>query len=179
MRYAWYLTAIALFLASTSCGDDGGPDLHGPLTFAGTLDGVAWRPDTSIAIVSGSTCDTTTVISAVRQVTESEEEAVTLILQRFPAAGQATLADTSTAAFATFSVSQVSAGVITSTVTYWTRSLNPGWLTIAGATRTDSLVTGTFAFDAVTMPDTAPHRRLTGRFRVRYSFQPVYTVPGC
>ena len=140
---------------------------------------LTWRPDTALSIIYTSSCDTTSLIGATRRVSDHEQEGVTLFLQAFPAAGRLALADTSTVAFAAFTVSQVSGGFVTSTVSYWTRPGNPGLLTIAGATPTDSLVSGTFAFEAATIPDTLPHRHLSGQFRVKYTVQPVYTVPGC
>jgi hypothetical protein len=179
MRQTWQLTTATLLLGLIGCGDGGGPNLHGPTTFTVTLDGAGWLPDTAVTLVYGSTCDTTAFISAVREVSDQEVEEVILIVHGFSATGQLALSDTSTPASAAFSVSQISGGFPTSTVTYWSRPETPGELTIVGATRDDSLITGRFAFEAAAIPDSGVHRRLTGHFRVRYSFQPVYTVPGC
>lgn len=148
-------------------------------TFTVTLDGASWLPDTAVTIVYGSTCDTTAFISAVREISDREIEEVILIVHGFPAAGQVALSDTSTPASAAFSVSQISAGFPTSTVSYWTGPSTPGLLTIVGATRDDSLITGHLAFEAASIPDSGVHRRLAGQLRVRYSFQPAYSVPGC
>jgi hypothetical protein len=179
MRDIRRVGVAALLFASTSCGDAGGPALHGPPSFAVTLDGAGWVPDTAVTIAYASLCDTTVFISAVRNVSDQEVEEVLLIVHRFPAAGQLALSDTSTLASAAFSESQMSGSFPVSTVTYWTRPAAPGLLTIVGATRDDSLITGRFAFQAATIPDAGIHRQLTGQFRVRYTLQPVYTVPGC
>lgn len=179
MRQTWPFATVALLFGSLSCGDSGGPNLHGPTTFTVALDGARWFPDTAVSFVYGSECDTTALISATREISDQEVEEVTLILHDFPNAAQVALSDTSTPASGLFIVSQLSGGFPISTVSYWTRPETPGLLRIVGATRDDSLITGRFAFEAATIPDTGVHRYLTGQFRVRYSFQTIYTIPGC
>lgn len=179
MRQTWQLATVTLLFGSLGCGDSGGPELHGPTTFTVTLDGARWRPDTAVSFVYGSECDTSGIISAVREISDQEAEDVTLIFKRFPSAGQMALSDSSAAASAVFSMTQFSGGFPVSIVSYWTRPETPGVLTIDGATRDDSLITGRFAFEGATIPDTGAHRHLSGEFRVRYSFQAIYTVPGC
>jgi len=179
MRQTAYLTIAAFLFGSLACGEAGGPDLHGPPFFSVTLDGARWLPDTALSIVYASPCDTIAFISAVREVSSQESEEVIVILRAFPTAGQLTLSDTSTTAAAAFTVSRMSGGFLTPTVSYWTGPATPGLLTVLGTTRDDSLISGRFAFEAATVPDSGVHRRLTGQFRVRYSVEPVYTVPGC
>jgi len=58
---------------------------------------------------------------------------------------------------------------------YWTQPQGSGTLTVTGLTQDDSLVTGRFSFEAATIPDSVPHRRVSGSFRLRYQFQPVFT----
>jgi hypothetical protein len=77
-----------------------------------------------------------------------------------------------------FTITHLNApGLPPPTETYLSGPLFPGTLRITDVSQTDSMVAGTFAFQAAMIPDTTPHRALSGRFRVRYSFQQVY-LPG-
>jgi hypothetical protein len=67
-------------------------------------------------------------------------------------------------------------GSLPTTQSYWSTPAAPGRLTVYGLTTTDSLITGSFAFKAVAIPDTAPPYILSGQFRVRYTFQQFYVV---
>jgi hypothetical protein len=143
--------------------------------FAGTLDGASWIADTAVSIASGSSADTTLVISGVRRVSAQEEQQITLVLRGLGPPGQYQLADTAGQAVAAFTVSQTAGGTLVSTVVYWSEARNPGSLSITEVDRTDSVVTGRFAFEAAMAPESAPHRHVSGHFRIRFVFQSVYT----
>ena len=78
---------------------------------------------------------------------------------------------------AAFTVSQISGGVLVFSIVYRTHASPAGSLTIISIDRADSTVAGRFAFEAALTPDTAPHRHVSGTFRLRLGFVPVYTIP--
>ncbi len=158
------------------CGDtsDPGPGTEGPPFFSAQLDGAAWIPDTMIALAAGSPNDTSLNVTAALSLGDSAEQEVTIAVGGFHGTGTYPLAGISTPGVGAFSHMQVDSGVITGTLVFLTDSLLTGSLSISGFDRTDSIVAGRFAFEAATSPDTAGHRRLSGRFRIRYHFQPVF-----
>lgn len=174
MGHTWLATLGILALMSAGCSDSGGPDLSGPAFFTGTLDGVSWVGDTTVAILSGGS---TLSITGARLVSATEEQDITLSLQGF-GPGIYMLADQSGPAVAALTVMHVDNHILTSMSTYLSSSQHPGELRITGISTSDSVVTGSFAFEAAAQPDTAPHHHISGGFRVRYRTQVVYP-PGC
>ena len=162
--------------ASLACGDGGGPD-NTDLHFSGTVDNAPWVEDTAVAIAFGALTDTTLSLTAVRTVSSAEEQGITLSVHGFTGKGQVPLADTNSIAVAAFTVSQISGGVLVSSIVYRTHASPAGSLTITSIDRADSTVAGRFAFEAALTPDTAPHRHVSGTFRLRLGFVPVYTIP--
>ncbi len=163
---------LGLFLLG-ACGDSGGPGAGGA-SFGATLDGLGWQPDTSLALIIGSATDTTLVIVAGRVVSPLEEQDVTLHLEGFRETGTSALGDTGTASSALFSRLLLSGGQVTGSQVYLTGQ-PAGVRQVTGFDRTDSVITGSFSFEAATTPDTAVYRRLMGQFRLRWTFQQVFT----
>jgi hypothetical protein len=141
-----------------------------------TLDGVPWVPDTGAAILFGSQCDSTLVLGASRQITPEDAEDITLVVYQFRGATSVSLRDTATVAYGAFSLTHWPDGQLPTSESYWTWSQRPGTLTIQRVTRTDNIVSGSFAFEGALSPSYLSQRRVTGQFRVRYVFQPVYVV---
>jgi len=175
MRHPRLLALIACLTVSTACGDSSGPSDHGLPFFSATVGLTSWRPDTAIAWLYGSDSDTMLVIGAGRSVSISQIETITLFVHHFGAPGRFALADTTSAAFGGFSVYDLSGPLFDPVFQYWTQSPGSGTLTVTGLTQNDSLVTGRFSFEAATIPDSVPHRRVSGQFRLRYQFQQVFT----
>lgn len=175
MTHTWLVAALALAVV-LGCSDssDPGPSTEGPPFFSAKLDGAAWLPDTMIAVEVGAPTDTSLNVTAVLQLGDSAEQEVTLAVGGFHGSGTYPLAGLSTPGVGAFSISQVDSGFITSTLIFLTDSLRNGSLTISGFDRSDSVVAGRFSFEAAASPDTAGQRRLSGRFRIRYRFQPVF-----
>lgn len=175
LRPSDLLTALGLALAA-ACGDSAGPGNPGALEFTATLDGVVWTADTATAIAFASPTDTTLSIAGVRRVSANEAHEVTLVLRSLGPVGHYPLGDSTSHAIAAFGVSQISGGMVTSSIVYWSGMQVPGSLSITTLSRTDSTVSGSFTFEAATKPDTAQHRRLSGHFRIRYSLVQVYPL---
>ena len=173
MRPCFAHYAIAL-LVILGCGDQG-PG-HSESRFSVTLDGLPWVPDSAVAILYGSQCDTTLHLGAGRSTSPQDGEAVTMVLHHFSGAASVSLGDTSTAAYGAFVLTHYPVGGLPVNDPYWTWSRRPGTLTIQGLTGTDSVMFGSFAFEAASTPSGLSQRRLTGQFRVRYEFQPVFVV---
>lgn len=169
-------TGLLLFPLLAACGDSAGPDPHGPETFTATVNGSAWRSDTAVAILFGSICDTSLFLSAVRRSAADSTEEFFLSLDSFRGTTSAPLADTSTRAWAGFSLTHDTTGVPPTSLIYWSNPASPGLLRVTGVTVDDSLVSGDFAFQGATIPDTTAHRNVSGHFRVRYIFQQVFVV---
>lgn len=169
------LRTAAVLLTILGCRDQGPPG-NEPTRFSATLDRAPWVPDTAGAILFGSQCDTTLVVSATRQVTPEDSEEITLVLYQFRGATSVSLRDTATAAYGSFSLTHWPEGQLPTTQSYFTWSDHPGTLTIQGATRSDSVVFGSFAFEGAQSPADLTQRRVTGQFRVHYLFQQVYVV---
>jgi hypothetical protein len=143
-----------------------------------TLDGLSWVPETATAILYGSQCDTTLHLGAARATSPQDEEAVTMVLHHFSGAVSVSLGDTATAAFGAFVLTHYPVGGLPVNDPYWTWTRRPGTLTIQGATSTDSIMFGSFTFEAAPTPSGLSPHRIAGQFRIRYEFQPVFVV-GC
>jgi hypothetical protein len=175
MRHSRLLALTAGFLVVAACGDSNGPSANGAPYFSATVDLTGWSADTAIAWLYGSDSDTTLVIGAGRTASISQLETITLFVHHFGSPGQFALADTTSPAFGGFSVFDLSGPLFDPVFQYWTQPQGSGTLTVTGLTQDDSLVTGRFSFEAATIPDSVPHRRVSGSFRLRYQFQPVFT----
>jgi hypothetical protein len=167
---------LALLAQPIACGDGGGPSLNGAPTFTVVMNGAPWTPDTAVGILYGSICDTTLLVMAVRRVSPQDVEEVYLDMRHFRGPGSSTLSDTATGVFGAYFRTHTVPGSLPVTQSHWSMLTAPGRLTIHGITTSDSLITGSFAFEAAAIPDTAVHRMLGGYFRVRYTMQPVYVV---
>jgi hypothetical protein len=175
LRLASSWALLPLLGGQAACGDGNGPDLHGAAYFTASVNGAVWQPDTVVALLWGSPCDTTLLVSGVRSAGSHGEE-ITVDVRLFHGPTTVTLADTSTGAFGVFSTYPLP--VSQAIQSFWTTSAATGQLRITGLTTDDSLISGSFSFSAQTIPDTAPHRTIVAQFRTRYTFQPVFTV-GC
>ncbi len=167
------LLGLAFTLA---CGDDTGPGHHA-LSFTAQVDGLSWPSDTAIAIAFGAPTDTTLAVTAVRTVSAAEEQQISFSVHGFSGTGSDSLGDSTFAGIGAFAISQVSGGVITGTKIYRTIASAPGTLTITRVSRSDSTVSGSFAFETALTPDTAPHRQVAGSFTLRLGFVQVFPVP--
>ena len=170
-----YPRLIVLSACLAACGDAHGPSAHRSPFFSATVDLTSWRPDTAIAWLYGSDSDTTLVIGAGRTISVSETESITRFVHHFGSPGQFTLADTSSPAFGAFTVSSLTGPLWQPILQFWTHAQGSGTATVTGLTEDDSLVTGRFSFEAATIPDSVPHRQVSGQFRLRYQFQQVFT----
>jgi Family of unknown function (DUF6252) len=168
--------AAPLFALSLACGDGGGPNTTA-LIFDARLDNQPWPADTAVAFAFGAPTDTTLSVAGGRILSPTEEQEISLSLHGFTGTGQVALGDSTAPGIAAFSISQTSGGVVLSTQVYRSLAASPGYIHITSINRQDSIVAGTFAFEAALKPDTAPHRSLSGSFRLRLGFVPVYVVP--
>ncbi len=171
MRAEWRTILLAV-VAGSGC-DSGGPGDTAGFDFAATVDGTQWVADTGIAQASASPTDTIITITAARRVSPTEEQEITLSLQSM-GSGQFPLGDIASPAVGAFAIFQVSGDSVTGVASYLTRSTTSGTLTISSLRRSDSLIAGSFAFESSLLPDTVPHRQVTGHFRVRYTMQTVF-----
>jgi hypothetical protein len=128
-----------------------------------------------VGIAYASPTDTTLILSGVRQLLDGDEHSITIVLHGFGAEGRRALADSASPAFAAYAISEFDGVSLVPSVTYWTTAAAPGILTLRSLQRDDSLVAGTFAFEA-RAPGVAS-RRIAGEFHVKYYVQPVYTLP--
>lgn len=154
--------------------DSGGPDGGSNFTLNATLDGKPWFADTMVAITFAAPADTSIIISAARRASPTEEQQITVAVQGFGRLGQYALIDT-VPGIGAFSSVHINGNVVTGDPVTWRSDRGkPGILNITSISRSDSLVSGSFAFEASTHPDTTVHRHVSGTFRVRYSMQTVF-----
>lgn len=170
LRFSTLVMVSGLCLA---CSDGSGPS-QTLLQLRAAVDNVPWAVDTAGAFAFGAPTDTTLAITAVRTVSAAEEQQISFSVHGFTGQGQFTLADPGSEGVGAFSVSRIAGGVVQSTTVYLTHASPAGTVTITHLDRTDSTVAGTFAFEAALTPDTAPHRHVTGSFRLRLAFVPVF-----
>jgi len=162
------LATLGLF-ALAACFDVG-PDA-GSASIVVTLDGVTWPTDTATERSCVSPSDTVAEISAGLDKSGRERiliEGVSLSVRGFPAVGQYSLGSPLSGNFGTFYREDDSTWL-----PWYTRGESPGILTISEVDSQDSTITGTFSFEAVTIPDTTPHHHLVGTFHVRTFAMPV------
>jgi hypothetical protein len=169
MRYLRLVALTGGLLALTRCGNPESPAVPAIAAspfFNATIDGTSWVPDTAWGLVLAGSSGAAVIITASRLVSAQEGQDIFMGFPGFPAAGQFPLADLFSPAFAYFSVYRVNGVVRDRPLLYMSGSAQPGLLSITAIT--DSLMTGTFTFEGATIPDSTPHRVLTGQFRVRY-----------
>jgi hypothetical protein len=116
-------------------------------------------------------------VTAVRSVSAAEEQQISFSLHGFSGSGQATLGDSTAVGIGSFAISQINGGMVVATTVYRTIAAIPGAVTISRLNRSDSTVSGSFAFEAALTPDTAPHRQLRGSFVLRLGFVEVFPPP--
>jgi Family of unknown function (DUF6252) len=168
--------AVSLLALCLACGDSAGPAVS-TLAFDAQLDNQPWRADTAVAIAFGAPTDTTLAVAGSRLLSPTEAQEITLSLPDFRGPGRFALADSTGPGVAAFSISQISGGVVLATQVYHSQAASPGYVLVTSLNRQDSTVAGTFAFEAALIPDTATHRHVSGSFRLRLGFVPVFTVP--
>jgi hypothetical protein len=173
MRNSLSRSAIALLIL-LGCGDQG-PGV-GDRRFTMTLDGLSWVPETATAILYGSQCDTTLFLGAARSTSSQDGEAVTIVLHHFSGAASVSLGDPGAPAYGAFALTHNPVGGLPVIDLYRTWSRRPGTLTLQGVTTTDSVMYGSFAFEAALTPSGLNAHRVSGQFRLRYEFQPVFVV---
>ncbi len=172
------LLLLGLWTAGVSCGDSGGPNGSGAPFFTATLDGAAWVPDTSLGILSGLSPDSGTLNLIAARLVPGEDQTITIAIRDFPRLGAIALSDTTGPATGVVGIIYTNSPTLPPpSTTYLSTAQEPGLLRITSHNQTDSTVAGTFAFTAVTSPDTAPHLTVSGSFRLRYRFQQVF-LPG-
>ncbi|HUL04545.1 MAG TPA: hypothetical protein VLV16_15090 [Gemmatimonadales bacterium] len=172
MPHLRFLALAGILLGLTSCAQSDGPTavkggttLDGPPYFQATLDGAPWPADTVGAVVLTPTAGgVATLISATRRVSSHELQRITLGLATFPAEGHFALGGIFSQHVGFFDIDTTSAQI-----SYFSVDARPGMVTVDAVSTTDSVLVGTFAFEAAPMPDTSAHRMLTGQFRVRYT----------
>ncbi len=174
MRPLYRWLSAALILAVAACSD-AGPSTDAEY-FTATLDGASWPVDTAVSLVYATLCDTSSLVAAPRGLIAQQLELLSIYFRHYPAVGQYVLGDSSSGTFATFSTGPTTPGPRGPRVAWYSLGDSPGTLHISAVDRSDSVLTGTFAFDAATIPDTAPRHHLAGRFKVRFTLQPVYVV---
>ena len=166
--------AAALIVAVAACSD-AGPSTDAEY-FTATLDGARWPVDTAVSLSYATLCDTSSLVAAPRGLIAERLELLSIYFRHYPAVGQYVLGDSSTGTFATFSTGPTTPGPRGARLYWFTGADSPGTLHINAVDRSDSVLTGTFAFDAATIPDTGVRHHLAGQFKVRFSLQQVYTV---
>jgi hypothetical protein len=158
-----------------ACSDSGAPDLDGPDFFEITLDGQPWGPDTATGVFYFTHPDTGTLNLFATGVGPTTTGTIALSI-RLPLRSRVLpLADTGSAAVGTYLPGQPPGSPLpVRPLVYWSTAVSPGTLRISGFSATDTVIAGTFSFQAAAIPDTAGHHTVTGRFRVRYFTQQVY-----
>ena len=170
--YRWLSAALILTVAACS---DAGPSTDAEY-FTATLDGASWPVDTAVSLVYATLCDTSSMVAAPRGRIAEQLELLSIYFRHYPAVGQYVLGDSSSGTFATFSTGPTTPGPRGARLYWFTGADSPGTLHINTVDQSDSVLTGTFAFNAATIPDTAPHHHLAGQFKVRFSLLQVFTV---
>lgn len=171
---------LAAALAATlACGDDapGGPSVAGTPYLDATIDGQAWVPDTVAGIMYGTTPDSGYLVIIAGKSEGLRQETLTFSVP-FPRRGDVALGHFATAGNGVYQVIPNIDSLARPFLMYTSRDEEPGRLHVAELSRGDSVATGRFSFTAATRPDTTAHRTLLGSFRVRYTFQQIYTFTG-
>jgi hypothetical protein len=162
MRYVRLVALMGGVVALSRCGHPEGPAVAASPFFNATVDGTSWVPDTASCLVLQAT-GTAVLITASRLVSAQEEQGTVIGFSGFPAPRQFALADILSPAFAYFKVTRANQPY---PLLYVSGNAQPGLLSITAVT--DSMVAGTFTFEAATIPDSTAHRIVTGQFRLRY-----------
>ena len=162
-----HLSRLLLVLGGIgACSDSQGPSLDGPPMLTATVDGTAWAPDTGSVDPFGLLQAGTVFIGAHRVLDGGQTEELLQIAfdtsdpfrrASYPLAG-------GPAGYATFTVRT---GPQTEAV-YGTNPQHTGSVTIRAVDPADSVVTGSFVFEAQQVGGTAL-RAIAGEFRVRYT----------
>lgn len=166
MRLRTLFVTLAVVALSLACGDATGP--AGATYFRAKVDGVAWKPQISLATCSDSG------LSFTMQRTDTAtgaSEVLEVWVAGIHALGTYALGDTATGRYGLYVVfpSVTGPGVF-----YRTASGNPGSVTFTSLSRTDSLFAGTVTLPVATGSGVADQKLITASFRLEYS--PVYTV---
>ncbi|MEP6689012.1 MAG: hypothetical protein ABJC36_11745 [Gemmatimonadales bacterium] len=153
-----------------ACGDSQAPSLSGPSFVAGTIDGRSWRADTAPLDLYALLGPQRVILSARRhteqpaaeEVLGIEFETTDIFAERnYPLAGTLT-------GIATFRVTTLPPGGPTQAF-YSTMQQHTGTLIIEASDPVDSVVTGSFGFEAGPFTESPEVHHVTGRFRVRYT----------
>lgn len=172
------LLILCVGTAGVSCGDSGGPNGSGAPFFTASVDGAAWVPDTTMGILFGLSPDSGSLNLVAVRLVPGQGQTITLAIRDFPTLGAMALSDISGPATGVVDFVDTNSPTLPPpSTTYLSTAQEPGLLRITAHNKADSTVAGTFAFTAVTSPDTAPHLTVSGSFRLRYTFQQVY-LPG-
>ncbi|HUL04546.1 MAG TPA: hypothetical protein VLV16_15095 [Gemmatimonadales bacterium] len=163
MRHVRFLALTGALLVLTECGQPEGPSASGHPFFTATLDGATWVADFSDGFMLGSS----TVISGRRYVSPQETEDIWIQIAGPPSVGKFALRGLFSPATGFFSKQTIGAPSLP--LPYLSSDANPGVASVDGVNRSDSLIAGTFAFEAAQIPDTGAHHVLSGAFLVRYT----------
>lgn len=166
--FVFRLSGVCVLALALAC-DSGstGPGTKGPEFFKATIDREVWVPQ----VVLASCGETNLGFIAGRPALPPGSQESMLIRISVPVhLGIYVLGDSSTGRSASF-VRTLEPG---SSVWFNSTSEQPGQANITGLSFPDSIVAGTFRFNAVSATDPTEIRRISGSFRAKW--MPVYTV---
>jgi hypothetical protein len=158
------LIAVLVLASAAGCSDGQGPSLDGPPTMTATVDGAAWLPNAGEVF---GLLQSGTAFIAARRLSDGGQTEELIQIEFDTAEPFRSATYTLAGGPAAFAVFTVRTGPQTEAV-YGTDPQHTGSLTIEAADAADSVVVGSFAFEAQQLGGTAL-RRIAGRFRVRYS----------
>jgi hypothetical protein len=167
--YRFSASTVAL-LVTSACGDGQAPSLSGPSFVTATIDSKPWRADTAPGDLFALLGPQRVILSARRLTTQpSAEEALSIEFGTTDIFAERSYPLTSGfAGFASFRVTTLPPGGPTE-VFYSTTQEHSGAFTIEASSPQDSVVTGSFAFEAGPLTGSLEVHHITGRFRVRYT----------
>jgi hypothetical protein len=168
-RLRW-LTVFLLALGTFwGCGESQAPNLDGPPFMAASVDGTRWVPGADPRALYALLGAQRVILVARRATQQPAGEEILQVefatTDIFSERSYRLAADIS--GFATFQVFTQSPGG--SAAFYSTTPDHTGTLTIQAASAQDSVVTGVFAFDAVSLSGRSVVHHFTGQFRVGYT----------
>lgn len=161
--------ALIVFCLAAACDTSSmGPGTKGPPFFKALIDSQIWEPEVVLAYCSEAALG----LSAHRAaLPPGFAEGILIKLDRPTRLGSYVLGDSSTGRSGSFVRSALPAGP---TVWYTTAADHRGRADITGLDLQDSVLAGTFAFEAVAATDPADIRHINGSFRAKLT--PAYTV---
>jgi hypothetical protein len=168
-KLRWLTVSLLAPVTFWGCGETQAPNLDGSPFMAATVDGTRWVPGADPSALYALLGAQRVILVARRPTQQPAGEEILQVefatTEIFRERSYRLAADIS--GFATFQVFTQSPGG--SVAFYTTTPDHAGTLTIQGASAQDSVVTGFFAFDAVSLSGSSAVHHFTGQFRVRYT----------